>query len=285
MPRGLALKTRTLIDTSAAILAAIQPATVRGVAYKLFTRKLIPDMSKGSTDKVSRVLTIAREQGTIPWGSIVDETRAVERRAAWGDLAAFGETVRDAYHKDRWDDQPERLFVVSEKNTVGGLLRPVLRRYGVPFQVLHGFGSATALNDLAGMSASDPRPLTIFYVGDHDPSGRHMSDVDIPGRIDRYGGEASIVRLAVTPAQIAAHRLSTFSAHDKRLDSRYGWFLATHGETCAELDALDPNAVRSLVEGAIVAKIDAAAWRRSDAAESAELATLADVFAAWPGAA
>jgi hypothetical protein len=242
-------------------------------------------MSKGSTDRVSRTVTMARESGAIPWEWIVDETREVEQRSAWGDLVAYGEALRRSYCKDRWADQPERLIVVSEKGTVGGLLRPVIHRYGVPFQVLHGFGSATALNDLAEMSASDPRPLTVLYVGDHDPSGRHMSDVDLPGRIERYGGKAEVLRLAVTPGQIDRHRLSTFPAHDKRQDARYGWFLAHHGEACCELDALDPNVLRSLVADAIAGRIDRAAWRRSDAAEAAELASLAEVFAAWPGAA
>lgn len=104
MPRGLATKTLTLIDAAAAILTATQPATVRGVCYQLFTRQLIPDMSKRSTDKVSRALTAAREQGIVPWAWIVDETREVEQRSAWGDMESYGETVRRAYHKDRWAD-------------------------------------------------------------------------------------------------------------------------------------------------------------------------------------
>ena len=55
------------------------------------------------------------------------------------------------------------------------------------------------MNDLAELSVSDPRPLTLLYVGDPDPSGRHMSDADIPGRLERYLGDANLVRLAVTP--------------------------------------------------------------------------------------
>ena len=285
MPKGLADKTKNLIDASASILAAIQPATVRAVAYQLFNRKLIPDMSKGSTDSVSRVLRIARETGTIPFAWIVDETRELELRAQWDDPAAFMETARRSYRKDRWADQPERLIVVSEKGTVGGLLRPVIHRYGVPFQVLHGFGSTTALNDLAEMSTDDPRPLTILYAGDHDPSGRHMSDVDILGRVGRYGGRVSLVRLAVTPQQIKTHDLPTFAAAEKSKDARHGWFVATHGEVCCELDALDPNVLRSVVDRAIRRRIDAEAWERANRAEAAEMASIAEVFAAWPGVA
>lgn len=112
-----------------------------------------------------------------------------------------------------------------------------------------------------------------------------MSDADIPGRLRRYGGRADVLRLAVTPAQITAYRLSTFSAHERAQDARYRWFVDNHGETCAELDSLDPNVLRSLVGDAIAGRIDDAAWQRSNAAEAAELRSLAEVFAAWPGAA
>lgn len=284
MPRGLAERTRTLIDVTASILADVQPATVRGICYKLFGLKLIPDMSKRSTDKVSRALVIAREEGIILWSHTVDETRPVEQPVAWGDLDAYGQSVRDSYTKDRWADQPKRLILVSEKGTVGGLLRPTISHFGIPFLVLHGFGSATALNGLAVLAEADPRPLTILYVGDFDPSGRSMCDLDLPGRLRRYGGVAEVVRVAVTPEQMTAYGLSTFPAADKDRDARYQWFVETHGPVCCELDSVDPNVLRTLVENAIARRIDVAIWQRSAVAEAAELASLADVFANWPAA-
>ncbi len=285
MPRNLADKTVALIANSAAILQRIEPATVRGVCYQLFTRRLIPDMGKNATDRVSRALTAARERGVIPWAWIVDETREIEHRQGWDDPEAYMDTVWRSYRKDRWADQPERVMVVSEKGTVGGVLRPVIHAYGVPFGVYHGFGSATALNDLADRSVADRRPLTILYVGDHDPSGRAMSDVDIPSRLARYGGEATIERLAVTPEQIARHDLPTFSAHDKIKDARYRWFLERHGEVCCELDALDPTVLRETVEAAIRQHLDLELWERAEAVEAVELASLRDFLSTWPGAA
>ena len=281
MPRGLAQKTIDLIAASAAILQEIQPATVRAVCYRLFTQGLIANMSKGETDKVSRALTTARECGAISWKWIVDETRHVERRASWDDPAAFMDTVKQSYRKDWWSDQPERLLVVSEKATVGGILRPVLREYGVGFLVFHGFSSATAMNNLASFSVEDDRALTLLYVGDHDPSGRYMSDVDIPERLDRYDGAANIIRLAVTPAQIDNYGLPTFSVHTKSKDARYRWFMETHGETCCELDALDPNGLRVLVEGAITTFINKELWQRAVTTEQAEMASLSDFLATW----
>ena len=285
MPRGLAAKTTALIEASTAILQRMQPATVRAVCYRLFVDGLIPTMSKGETDCVSRALTLARERGWIAWDWIVDETRQVERLPAWSDPERFLEVVQQADRKDWWADQPARLLVVSEKSTVVGVLRPVLRAYGVGFLVLHGFGSATALNDLAAFSLADARPLHLLYVGDHDPSGRFMSDVDIPERLSRYGGEATLHRLAVSPDQIAAYALPTFSAHTKGRDARYRWFLDRHGATCCELDALDPNVLRQAVAAAIGAVIDWPRWRRAETVEQAELRSLSEFVAGWPGAA
>ena len=58
---------------------AAHPITGRGVGYKLFTTGLIPSMSTADMQRVYRLLKEARERGIIPWGWIVDESRALER--------------------------------------------------------------------------------------------------------------------------------------------------------------------------------------------------------------
>ncbi|MDQ3227520.1 MAG: hypothetical protein M3Q50_12915 [Chloroflexota bacterium] len=272
--RGFGKKTMALIEASVAFLEGIQPAGVRAVAYQLFNRRLISNMGKNETDKVSRALTTARERGLIPWEWIVDETREITGWRVWSNPGEYAEEVMNNYYRDWWVDQPERILVISEKGTVGGTLRPILQEYRVKFLIFHGFGSATALNDLARMSQEDDRPLTLLYVGDHDPSGRHMSDIDIPERLDRYGGEAKLIRLAVTPEHIAHFDLSTFPARDKAKDARYRWFVHTHGETCCELDALDPNVLRDLIEGAITDRIAWDRWHAAQADENGERATI-----------
>jgi len=283
LPRGVALKTTLLIDAATDILAEIQPASVRAVCYQLFNRKLIPDMGKNSTARVSRILTQAREDGVISWDAIIDETRDVELLPSWDNPEQYMDVVVRSYRRDRWADQPHRLMVVSEKGTVGGTLRPIIHDYGVPFQVYHGFGSATALHDLATRSAQDTRRLILLYVGDHDPSGRYMSDRDVPDRIARYGGDVLIERVAVTAEQIAAYDLPTFTAAEKTKDARHAWFVTEHGQTCCELDALNPNVLRTMVERAIQRHLDQDAWSRADVTEHAEIASLTDFFQSWPG--
>jgi hypothetical protein len=77
MARGKSKNTIEIIEACKEILAETSPATVRGICYQLFTRGLVANMSdKKETDKISRILTKAREDGEIDWDDIVDETSA-----------------------------------------------------------------------------------------------------------------------------------------------------------------------------------------------------------------
>ena len=86
--RGMSQKNLDLIEHCRSILAEIQPTTVRGVAYQLFTRGLIENMGRKCVANVSRMIVIARVQ-------------------------------------------------------------PVLAEFAVSCKILHGFGSATSLHDVA----------------------------------------------------------------------------------------------------------------------------------------
>jgi hypothetical protein len=279
MGRGLATKTVELIDAAAAILETIHPATIRGVAYKLFASGALPDMKPTSVKRVERALKTAREREMIPWHWIVDEHRDIEHQPSWSDPTAYADAVKRSYRRDRWQDQDERVILVSEKGTVRGVLGPVIKAYGVEFLVLHGFGSATVLHALADLSRDDDRPLTLLYVGDFDPSGRHMSDEDIPTRITKYGGGLTIHRVALTEVDVIG--LPSFDAATKKGDPRYRWYVARFGSRCWELDALDPNVLRDRVEASINRLIDGDRWNRADAVEAVELASLNEVLVTW----
>ena len=217
----MARESLELIEWMYAAVEAAQPITGRGVGYKLFAASLIPSMSQPEMLRVYRLLKVAREQGDIPWEWIVDETRELEICSSWVDPAAFVHTVSRAYRRDFWLQQPVRVLVVSEKGTVRGVLAPVLNELGVGFRVMHGFSSATAVYDIA--QDDDGRPLIILYVGDYDPSGMFMSEVDLPERLANYGGDhVRVKRIALTEEH---HDLPSFPASDKKKDPRYRWFV------------------------------------------------------------
>ncbi|HEV7910053.1 MAG TPA: hypothetical protein VGP28_02990 [Methylocella sp.] len=278
--RGMAQKSIDLIEHSRRILAEIHPSTVRGVAYQLFVAGFIDDMGAKNTSNVSRLLVVARENGIIPWSWIVDETRQEERASTWNGLGDFGEVVTRAYRKDFWQHQESWLKVFSEKATIGGVVRPVLNEFAVGFQVLHGFGSATSVHDVAEESLTGDRDLEILYIGDFDPSGMYMSEVDLPGRIQKYEGNATITRIALTEAD-CTEALPAFAIETKSKDPRFRWFRENYGRRCWELDAMNPNALRQRVRDAVLSRIDHDAWAHCETVEVAERESLNKYIKAW----
>jgi hypothetical protein len=279
--RGKSKASIRLIDACHEILSEIQPASVRAVCYRLFTMDLIPSMSKGSTNRVSTQLVYARENDIIPWEWIVDETREAERVQAWADPEEIISATVHGYRRDYWQDQPESLEVWSEKGTIRGTLAPVLDQYGVTFRVMHGYGSATAIQSIAKESSESPKLLTAFYVGDFDPSGLHMSEVDLPTRLERYGGCVHLQRIALTAADVNDDSLPHFSASTKTGDPRHHWFTSRYGPLCWELDAMSPVDLRKRVERAIVGLLDLDAWNHAKDVEASQVDSMRQFHAQW----
>jgi hypothetical protein len=198
---------------------------------------------------------------------------------------------------------------VSEKGTVRGVVDPVLDQYELDFLPVGGYASATRIKDL--VEIADPaHPLTISYLGDHDPSGRGMSDSDLPRRLLRYamddpetnretklelretddaevadrledyGIQVERIALVEVDCHLLGRRLS-FPARDKITDPRYDWFVRRFGARCWELDAMNPNELRERVTTAIRAELDQAAWDRYVLAEQAERESITQTLTAW----
>ena len=110
-----------------------------------------------------------------------------------------------------------------------------------------------------------------------------MSEHDLPGRIEKYGGDhVSVERIAITQDDTIG--LPSFPAKDKYKDPRYEWFVKNHGNHCWELDAMDPNNLRGRVEEQIVALIEPVAWNRCAAVNKAERESLQTVLSQWGAA-
>jgi hypothetical protein len=160
-----------------------------------------------------------------------------------------------------------RLQVWSEKATVGGLPAPVLHEYGVGWCYVHGYGSATRVAETAEESLRDTRQVVILYVGDWDRSGMHISKVDLPERLLRYGRRVTLQRIALTAGDVAHATLPSFSA--KRSNPRYQWFVQRYSARSQELDAMNPNDLRKRVEAVIREYMHWGAWERCSLAEAA----------------
>jgi hypothetical protein len=108
-----------------------------------------------------------------------------------------------------------------------------------------------------------------------------MSEVDLPERLEGYGGyHVTVKRIALTEGQLAG--LPSFSASDKRRDPRYRWFIKKYGHRCWEIDALDPNVLRRCVKHHIEDCIeDREAWERCKRVNDAERESLEGFLKSW----
>ena len=77
---------------------------------------------------------------------------------------------------------------------------------------MHGYSSATANQSIAQESAESDGVTFALYVGDWDPSGLHMSEVDLPERIERYGGKVRLSRVALYADETGSFDLPSFSS-------------------------------------------------------------------------
>lgn len=176
--------------------------------------------------------------------------------------------------------QQERVLIVSEKGTVRGTLQPILDRFAVPFLVMHGFGSATAIHDLAEQTTFAHHPLNILYIGDWDPSGLFMSEEDLPRRLERYDADNyDLRRIALIEDDLRG--LPSFDAATKTGDRRHNWFVSNYGRRCFELDAMAPSALRARVEAEILRHIDREAWNRAVRVANVEAESIQSID--WKG--
>ena len=279
--RGKSRKTLILEEAIIGIVDDRHPVTVRGVCYALFTRGLIGGMATNETQKISRIMTEMREQGSLDWTLIVDGSRAVDRVTAWRDPSQIIRAAVSGYRRDYWQDQPTLVEVWSEKSTVQGVLSPVLDEFGVTFRVMKGFGSFTAVRQAAEDSneVPDDRDAVVLYIGDFDPSGLFMSEIDLPRRLERYGSRWKFERIAVLRDD--NKHLPSFDVATKRDDARHDWYTSNFGNKCWELDAIDPNDLRDRVKEQIETRLNLLTWEHAKHIEAAEVASMREFHAAW----
>ena len=202
-------------------------------------------MSRNGYAHVYRLLKEAREEGTIPWEWIVDETRSLSG-VDLGQSRSLCPRRARSYRRDFWNQQPVRVEVGPRRAPFAACCpgaRRVCRRLPRDAWVLQ----RDHVHDVA--QDYDGRDLIVLYVGDYDPSGCSCrSTISRPARQVRRLPR-QVRRIALTREQTPACRRSLRRIRSK--DPRFRWFVRNYGDRCWELDAMDPNDLRALVEEAI----------------------------------
>lgn len=260
----------------AAIVAAVEesaPLTLRSVFYRVVSSGAI---AKTETDYhvIQRQLRKLRMSGSIDWAAIVDGTRITFEADSHGSVEGAITDLATGYQRSIWADQDEAVVLVTEKDAITSVIDSVCDSYQVPYTVLRGYSSITqawrTARDLDNRSEYGTKAVTVYNLGDHDPSGvdAWRAFTSSVTEFCSYGHQYR--RLAVTPEQIDGMGLLTRPT--KTTDTRTAKWDDSSGSV--EVDAIPPNDLRALVREAIESRIDMNALGQTQDQEGRDIAYL-----------
>lgn len=281
-------KTRKLIDQANVIIGEMAAEgytlTVRQLYYQFVARGLLENV-QANYKRLAGVVDDARKAGLIDWDAIEDRTRYLRQITAYGSPRHFLETqVRSYYAENLWADQDTYCEVWIEKDALLGVVERPCLEWRVPYFACRGYASSselyTAGKRLARQRANGKR-VVVFHLGDHDPSGMNMTDVNRDSlRLFGRTHGVEVRRLALNMDQVEEHQPPPNPA--KESDSRFEGYAAQFGDESWELDALEPSVLDGVVREAIEGVVDGErfeAAREREAEAQARLMEAADNWA------
>jgi hypothetical protein len=206
-----------------------QPMTVRQVFYVLTSAGVILKLER-EYGTVKRLLAEMRRDGTVAYEWVADATRWMRKPTTYGSVEEALHSWAQAYRRDLWRDGPEYVEVWCEKDALAGVLAEITDPWDVPLMVTRGYASISYLHSAAKTiyeRTTQGKHTTLYYFGDHDPSGR---DID---RAIRQGIGESLRAL-----EMAAVRTADRDADGvpNWLPSRWLWGMDEDDEDATEAE-------------------------------------------------
>jgi hypothetical protein len=270
--------------------------TLRQVYYQFVSRGWIPNKDT-EYKRLGGIITRGRRAGEIDWNYITDRTRNIQ--GTFFGMDEPSEAIQPYYFGVAdWKGQKERCEVWVEKDALVGIIGQAAGRFGVPYFSCRGYTSDSEIWSAARrleeyLDDDEVGKVTIFHLGDHDPSGIDMTR-DIVDRLDMfltgdgYSGafgpdsfvppsynEVRIERIALNMDQIEQYGPPPNPA--KVTDSRATNYIAMYGEDSWELDALEPSVLTTLIEQHVRGLINPDPWNKMREKEAHGRATLSAV--------
>lgn len=261
-------RTAALVELALKLLTEEHPETLRGLYYRLVCAKAFASwparksVSGGEPDgnayydAVGVMIADARLEGVIPWEWIEDRTRRPYRLSTWPDLAAFESVCLRSFRLKVWPSQPRYLEVWLEKDCLAGTFGDVLDAYGVTLNVGKGFDGWSSIHAAAQRFVATPKPGTILYWGDFDPSGWDMPR-SLGERLGRFGCRPEIIRCALVATDMKKYNLPWERC--KKSDTRTPAFIAVHRDFDIKLDSLPLKILREKLTFEVESRMDPSA--------------------------
>jgi len=232
-----------------------KPVTIRQIFYHLVAKGIIENTQKEYA-KLDRILVKARKAGFIPFEWIEDRSRNPLIVPLHRSILEYMKEKIEHYYKDTWENQPNFIIILLEKEALAGIVWSVASYFNVPVFPTKGYSSWSMFYDdlrKLVMKYSD-KNLVILVLGDYDPSGTDIPRDHIE-KLKFLGINPTIVeRVALTKEQVVEYQLPPQMA--KKIDPRYEKFSQEYGEHSVELDALKPSILREMVHKAILKYLD-----------------------------
>lgn len=222
-----------------------------------------PNGTKNATPNykwLGDIIDKGRLAGLIDWDHIEDRTRNLKGRSSWGSPVSMIGSAFEGYHRDRWHDQPVRVELWVEKEALVGIFSRICHKWDVDFFACRGYVSQSEMYRAAmrhRVYNDKGQKVIVLHFGDHDPSGIDMTR-DIEDRLHMFGASVEVRRMALNMDQVKEYDPPPNPA--KQTDSRFDGYVDRFGDESWELDALNPEALVALVEGAINEYRDTEAW-------------------------
>lgn len=269
--------------------------TLRQLYYQFVARGFIPNRDT-EYKRLGGIINDARLAGLIDWNHLTDRTRNVRG----GDVRFMTEgdyirSLADSYSLPLWDESRVRIEVWVEKEALAGIVQRAAGGYRVEHFSCRGYVSQSEMWGAAQrlerkLDDGVTERIVILHLGDHDPSGIDMTR-DIRDRLGLFlGGDGfdpgavTIRRIALNIDQVQQYNPPPNPA--KLTDSRVGGYLARFGNESWELDALDPDTLRQLIESHIQSELAdegyESTWSDKLADQRKRRAAMVKVASQWP---
>jgi hypothetical protein len=237
--------------------------TLRQLYYQFVRRNWLVN-SEGEYKRLGRIVCDAREVGEIDWLHIEDRGRGVARIDECNNYQDAFNGLEGLIMLDPWKDQEVYVEVAVEKDALVGVVGRPASRWRAPYMACKGYLSASEAWRMGlrfqRAIAAGKTPI-LLHLGDHDPSGLHMTE-DNRTRLSLFSRcGVEVRRLALNMDQVEEHSCPPNPA--KMTDTRAAGYVAQYGESSWELDALPPKVLDDLIASNLEQLIDKDKWRAS----------------------
>lgn len=250
--------------------------TMRQLYYRLVARGMTNNTKLYK--RLVAAMTSARWEGIVDMEAFIDRERSMygetdaDEKSLESEIRSAKSTIKAwmrAYFLDRWSNQPKFVEVWIEKKALQGVFEGPCRDLDVGLAPCKGYPSLTFLNEAKQRfeeAIERGQEVVILYFGDYDPSGEDIPR-SVKENIERMGAPIEVIRIALNPDLIRELRLP--GVPPKKTDSRTAnW----DGNSAVELDAVEPERLKSMCTAAILKHFDDEKYTELKAKEATERA-------------